>query len=70
MAVLDHPNIVKVYGAYEDHFKIYIVIDDLRGESLFDRIIKLGLLSEHESVMIFGHLLSAVKYLHKNGVVH
>jgi len=38
----DHPNIVKVHGAYEDQFKIYFVIDTFDGLSLFDRIIKHG----------------------------
>ena len=42
LSELDHPNIVKVYEAFEDEFKIYMIIDDLEGESLFNRIIRLG----------------------------
>lgn len=66
----DHPNIVKVHGAYQDQFKIYFVIDSFIGMSLFDRIIKNGQLSEQEACMILSHVMSAVKYLHKNGMVH
>ncbi|CDW88817.1 protein kinase domain containing protein [Stylonychia lemnae] len=66
----DHPNIVKIHGAYEDQFKIYFVIDTFDGLSLFDRIIRHGQLSEQEAAMIIQHIFSAVKYLHKNGFVH
>lgn len=40
LALLDHSNIAKVHEAFEDQFKIYMVLDDLFGESLFNRIIK------------------------------
>eukprot|EP00347_Sterkiella_histriomuscorum_P003644 403363499 len=70
LAKLDHPNIVKVHGAYQDEFKIYFILDTFNGLSLFDRIIRHGQLSEQESAMIISHVFSAVKYLHKCGFVH
>lgn len=42
LSKFDHPSIIKVHGAYEDQFKIYLVIDTLFGYSLFDRIIRNG----------------------------
>ena len=39
LSVLDHPNIIKVQEAYEDQFKIYFIIDDFKGSSLFYKII-------------------------------
>lgn len=42
LSELDHPNIVKVYEAFEDEFKVYMIIDEIEGESLFTRIIRLG----------------------------
>lgn len=37
---------------------------------MFDRIIKNGQLSESESGIIISHCLTAIKYLHKLGIVH
>ena len=70
LAKIDHPNIVKVHGAYQDEFKIYFLLDTFNGYSLFDRIIRLGQLSEPESALIIAHIFSALKFLHKNGYVH
>ena len=36
---IDHPNLCRVYNVVEDEKKIYIIIDDLKGKSLFDHII-------------------------------
>ena len=36
---MDHPNICRVYHVLEDEKKIYLIIDDLRGKSLFHYII-------------------------------
>ena len=70
LAKLDHPNIVKIQECLEDKFKIYQMIDTIQGESLFNKIIKLGQMGEQESHALFSHFLSAVRYMHKNGVVH
>jgi len=36
---LDHPNIIKVYDVYEDEKKVYVVVEDLAGQNLFDYIL-------------------------------
>ena len=36
---LDHPNIIKVHNVIEDEDRIYMIIDDLNGPSLFSHII-------------------------------
>lgn len=70
LARLDHPNITKVHAVYEDEFKLYIVVDPVRGPSLFEKIIKAGQLTELDSAMIIQRVLSIVRYLHSNGYVH
>jgi serine/threonine protein kinase len=42
MARIDHPNIVRFEEAYEDEFKIYFVMEEFKGGTLFDRIIEKG----------------------------
>lgn len=39
LSALDHPNILKVQEAFEDKHKIYFVMEELKGETLFERII-------------------------------
>ena len=43
---VEHPNIIKVEEAFEDLGKIYFIIEDLQGPSLFDYIMIDGKVSE------------------------
>ena len=70
LSTLDHPNILKIHEAFEDKFKIYQVVDTLSSESLFSRIIRNGQLAEEQSQTLITIILAAVKYMHKNGLVH
>jgi len=63
---LDHPNIMKVLDAFEDENKIYFITDDLKGQTLFNRIIYEGELGEETAASIAAFMVSIVKYLHKN----
>ncbi len=38
LAVLDHPNIIKVYEFFEDQFYLYIVMELCKGGELYDKI--------------------------------
>jgi hypothetical protein len=42
LSALDHPLIIKVQEAYEDQFKIYFIIEEFKGPSLFYKIIDKG----------------------------
>lgn len=66
---LDHPNILKVLDAFEDDHKIFFIMDEYQGGSLFDKIIQEGQLSELDSAAISAYLVSIIKYLHKNNVI-
>ncbi|TNV79079.1 hypothetical protein FGO68_gene11603 [Halteria grandinella] len=70
LSQLDHPNITKVHAVYEDDFKLYIIVDNVKGTSLFEKIIKAGQLPEAEAAMIIQRVLCAARYLHMNGLVH
>ncbi len=39
---LDHCNITKVHAVYEDELRFYLVIDTIKGGSLFEKLIKQG----------------------------
>ena len=69
LSKLDHPNILKVLDSYEDDHKIYFIINEIKGGSLFDRIIMEGNFDEAIAATISAYLVSITRYLHKNGVI-
>lgn len=70
LAGLDHPNIVAVrdFGQLPDG-NLFMVMDRLRGESLYDRIYRLPL-AYREVFDIVEGLARALAYIHARGVVH
>jgi serine/threonine-protein kinase len=70
LARLDHPNLVRVTDFFEEGGNAYLVMDFLEGETLAQRIVRQGMLSEAQ-VMDWGRqLLGALAYCHKQGVLH
>ncbi|DAZ96325.1 TPA: hypothetical protein N0F65_008449 [Lagenidium giganteum] len=67
---LDHPHIAKLEDAFENETHIILVMELLEGGELFDAIIERGHLSEHEAHHVVRSVLSAVQYMHDQGVVH
>ena len=65
LSKLNHPNIVKLYEAYERRRHIYLVMDYCSGGDLTDRHF-----NEAECALVLSKILSAVAYMHEKGVVH
>ena len=53
MQMMDHPNVIKLYEAFEDKVKVYLVMELCSGGELFDRIIELGHFTEVPSKCFF-----------------
>lgn len=70
MKQLDHPNIIKLFETFEDNRNIYLVMELCAGGELFDRIIELGHLSEHQAAILMQQILRAIYYMHQNNVMH
>lgn len=66
----NHPGIVTLKTVYEDNSKVYLVLQLLKGGNLLDYLVKKGRFSEQESAVILRSLVTAVAYLHENGVLH
>jgi serine/threonine protein kinase len=47
---LDHPNIVKFYGVFEEGDSTYLVIELLNGGTLFDMLNEVNCLPLHDAV--------------------
>jgi calcium-dependent protein kinase len=67
---LDHPNILKVYEAYEDHDSIFIVTELIHGGELFDEISKRQNFTEQDASVIIKQILEAMAYCHGLNIVH
>jgi len=70
MKKLDHPNILKLYEVYEDDKQFFLVMELVKGKELFDKIVERGMYSERDASNIIYQVVSAVDYLHENGIAH
>ena len=66
----EHPNVVKLKGAYEDEENVHIVMELCEGGELFDRIVARGHYSERAAAGVFRTIAEVVRMCHANGVVH
>lgn len=66
-----HPNLIKIYDAYEDNDNVYIVMELCRGGELLDRILSRGgKYTEDDAKAVLLQILNVVSFCHLQGVVH
>ncbi|XP_023326569.1 calcium/calmodulin-dependent protein kinase type 1 [Eurytemora carolleeae] len=70
VARLKHKNVVKLLEAYESRSNVYLVMQLVTGGELFDRIVEKGSYTEKDAADLIRQVLSAVSYMHEEGVVH
>ena len=70
IAVLSHPNIVKVYDVSFGDLIQYIVMEYIEGITLKEYIESHGNLSWKESVNIVMQILRALQHAHDKGIIH
>ncbi|ELP87397.1 myosin light chain kinase, putative [Entamoeba invadens IP1] len=66
----NHPNVVKLYDVFEDDKTILMVIEFMSGGELYDQIIQRGSFTEADASDIVYQILSALCYIHSNGIGH
>lgn len=67
---LEHPRIIRVHEVLDIGDKVFVVMDIAAGGDLLDYIKTNGFVKETLSKKVFQQMLQAVKYCHKNGVLH
>ncbi|KAJ4964201.1 hypothetical protein NE237_024140 [Protea cynaroides] len=66
----EHPNVVRIKGAYEDSLFVHLVMELCAGGELFDRIIQRGHYSERQAVQLIKTIVGVVEACHSLGVMH
>lgn len=71
LALLTHPNIVGVHQVFEDNDTAYMAMDYIRGHDLLELLEeKRAELTPDQIVGITAKLVSAIGYIHDNGLLH
>jgi len=70
MQAMDHPNVIKLYAAYEDKASSYLVMEICEGGELLDRILDATFFSERDAAFVMEQMLRAVHYIHSMDIVH
>ncbi|CAG9331896.1 unnamed protein product [Blepharisma stoltei] len=70
LMLVDHPNIIKLYEAYEDTKYIHLVMEMCTGGDILEFLLAKGSLSEEEIAKIMHKMLAAVNHLHSLHICH
>ncbi|KAG7196230.1 Ribosomal protein S6 kinase alpha-5 [Scheffersomyces spartinae] len=63
---VNHPNIVKLYYAFQDHNKLYLILEYLDGGELFHHLAQERYMPETKASYYIAQLIVAIRYLHVN----
>lgn len=66
-----HPSIVKLYYAFQDRDKVYLILEYLAGGELFNHLAQEKFMSEKNAAFYIAQIILALRYLHTQlGVIY
>lgn len=65
---LNHPNILKMYGWFEDDKRFYMILEQAKSDLYKTRQIEV--ITRKKAIQIVLKIISALKYLHSQGFIH
>lgn len=63
---VNHPNIVKLFYAFQDNNKVYLILEYLDGGEVFHHLAQQRYLSEKDASFYIAQIILALRYLHLN----
>lgn len=71
LEMVDHPNIVQLYYAFQDHNKLYLILEYLDGGELFHHLAQERFMTEKCASYYIAQMVLALRYLHTQlGVIY
>ncbi|KAF1791843.1 Calcium/calmodulin-dependent/calcium-dependent protein kinase [Phytophthora cactorum] len=70
LQLVHHTNIVQLKEVFDCHKTFYMVMEEMSGGELFDRIVEKEKYSEKEASCVVKKLADALLYCHQKGIVH
>ncbi|MBN2419486.1 MAG: HDOD domain-containing protein [Deltaproteobacteria bacterium] len=67
---LQHPNIISLYEAGQDHDQLFLVFEYVDGISLKEEIRKSGAYVVHKAIRLMIQILDGISNAHEQGIVH
>ena len=67
---LKHPNIVQLYSVIETEKQLFIIMEYIKGQELYQYILLKKRLQEDEACLFFQQIISGIEYLHKLKIAH
>lgn len=67
---MNHPSIVSIDHYFEDDENVYIFMELCRNETLSELVKRRGNLSEVETKFFMKELITGVKYIHSQNILH
>ena len=67
---LNHPNIIKMYGYFDDPTHIYLLLELATGGQLFKQLKKLQSMPEPKVAAIMRQVCQSINELHSNQIIH
>lgn len=68
--IFRHPNIVPMYGFFQDSERLYIVMEYCPGGTLFEKLHQVGRFSEKQAAKYIFQVATALKHIHSRNVIH
>ena len=70
LQTVSHPNIVKVEKLLQDQQNFYVVMEHIKGGTLYDRIVNSGKFDIDFAASKIKEIIEAVNYMHHRKLVH
>lgn len=67
---LAHPNILRMFGHFHDTERIFLILEYASQGELYKHLRREQRFSEAKAAMYIAQMASALKYLHKKGIIH